>query len=269
MADAVTLLGDHSAAVLRLVTLLSNKRLKIAAPTIMQPSVRSIASEYFEFVRPALEETACRAGLVSEVDTLVQTLVDMASVPLTKHEYYTPLERFRVLILEATLHLMKARGTPRLLLSQTERALLGTLEKMLPGSAKSYEQALRDIAQGTRVSWRGTAAELRDVLREVIDHLAPDEQVRVSEGFQLETGLTGPSQTQKVRFILKARRTGRAAIQTAQGTLQTVDEAVATLARTTYTRGSASAHTSPPNTEIRNLKRYVDALLAELLEIAL
>ena len=118
---------------------------------------------------------------------------------------------------------MKARGVPRLLLSQTERGILRTLEIMLPGSAKSYEQALRDIAQGGRVSWRGTAAELRDVLREVMDRLAPDERVKAAPGFQVEHDQKGPTQKQKVRFILKARRTVSAAIDTAQGTLQTVD----------------------------------------------
>lgn len=101
-----------------------------------------------------------------------------------------------------------------------------------------------------------------------MDHLAPDAQVVNSPGFQPETGRKDPTQKQKVRFILKARRSGSTAIETAEGTLQTVDEAVAALARTTYTRGAASTHTSPEAGEIRKLKRYVDALLAELLEIA-
>jgi hypothetical protein len=40
------------------------------------------------------------------------------------------------------------------------------------------------------------------------------------------------------------------------------------LARTTYTRGAVSTHTATSGAEIRNLKRYVEALLAELLEIS-
>ena len=200
------------------------------------------------------------------MDAEVQTLVDLATDEYDKGDFIVPLERLRALALQATVHLMKARGTPRLLLSQTEHAILKTLEKMLPGSAASYEQALRDIAQGGRVSWRGTAAELRDVLREVMDHLAPDDKV-VAAGFLPEEGQRTPTQKQKVRYILKARRTGSAAIETAQGGLQTVEASVAALARTTYTRGAASAHTSPEAGEIRKLKRYIDALLAELLEI--
>lgn len=105
---------------------------------------------------------------------------------------------------------MKARGSPRLILSQTERAIVETLGRMLPPSSASYEQALRDIAQGGRVSWRGTATELREVLRELIDHLAPDDTVLASPGSQLEQGQRSPTQKQKVRFILRARRSSSA-----------------------------------------------------------
>ncbi len=162
---------------------------------------------------------------------------------------------------------MKSRGT-RLVLSQTERTILETLNAMLPASAASYEQALRDITQGGRASWRGTATELRETLRDVMDHLAPDESVRTTPGFKLEADQIGPTQKQKVRYILRARRSSSAALAVAEASLDTVEEAVAVLARSTYRRSSASTHAGTTGTEIRNLKRYVDALLAELLEIS-
>jgi hypothetical protein len=139
---------------------------------------------------------------------------------------------------------------------------------MLPLASASYEQALRDIAQSTRVSWRGTAGELREVLRELIDHLAPDKTVMSSDGFHLEQDLTKPTQKQKVRYILRARRTGSAALAVVEDAVANVDESVATLVRSTYNRGSASTHALTSSAEVRNLKRYVDAVLAELLEIS-
>jgi hypothetical protein len=162
---------------------------------------------------------------------------------------------------------MKARGARRLVLSQTERAILDTLGKMLPVAAASYEQALLDIAQGKRVSWRGSASELREVLREVIDYLAPDDKVLASPGFQPEPERKLPTQRQKVRYILRARKSNSASVGVAEDSLDTVDESVAVLARSAYQRGSASTHATAGASEIRNLKRYVDALLAELLEI--
>jgi hypothetical protein len=109
---------------------------------------------------------------------------------------------------------------------------------------------------------------LREVLREVIDHLAPDDKVLAAPGFQLEPEQRTPTQKQKVRFILRARRNSSAAVSVAEASLETVDEAVASLARSTYRRGSVSTHMPTTVTEIRSLKRYVDALLAELLEIS-
>lgn len=163
---------------------------------------------------------------------------------------------------------MKARGSPRLVLSQTERAILDTLGKMLPKTAASYEQALLDIAHGQRVSWRGTGTELREVLREVVDHLAPDDKVIAAPGFQLDQEQKGPTQKQKVRFILRARKSASTAVAVAETSLATVEESIANLARSTYQRGSVSTHAATNASEVRNLKRYVDALLAELLELA-
>jgi hypothetical protein len=268
MADALTVLDELSVQITDLTSNLSNKRLKLASSARTQPTVKPMAVAYFEFVRPELESANCRTGLIAEFDAVIQGLIDLASDSREKTYFFGPLKEIRALVLECTIHLMKARGVPRLLLSQTERGILTTLERMLPNTADSYEQVLRDIAHGARVSWRGTAAELREVLREVMDHLAPDDKVTASQGYQQEAGRFGPTQKQKVRFILKARRTGSVAIDTAESTLQTVDESVAALARTTYTRGAASTHTAPEAGEIRKLKRYVDALLAELLEVA-
>jgi len=198
---------------------------------------------------------------------VLQQILRLATAPREKEAYSGQIAELRPYLLEATIDLMKARGSPRLILSQTERAIVETLGRMLPSSSASYEQALRDIAQGGRVSWRGTATELREVLREVMDHLAPDDKVLASTGFQLEPGQLTPTQKQKVRFILRARRSSSAAVSVAQASLETVEGAVATLARSTYQRGSVSTHTASSGAEIRSLKRYVDALLAELLEI--
>jgi len=76
-----------------------------------------------------------------------------------------------------------------------------------------------------------------------------------------------PTQKQKVRFILRARRSSSAVVAVAEASLATVDEAIAALARSIYQRGSASTHVATSGSEIRNLKGYVDALLVELLEV--
>jgi hypothetical protein len=106
------------------------------------------------------------------------------------------------------------------------------------------------------------------IIRKCIADLAPDAQVMASPGFQVDKGQLRPTQTQKVRFFLGARRSSSKAIAVAEGSLHIVDEAVASFARMTYSRSSVSTHTATDANEVRYLKRYVDALLAELLEIS-
>jgi hypothetical protein len=266
MNDALTSLDRISEECAKLAKSIAGIRAKSIPPQSVQPIARGIARTYFESIRPELIVLQNRAGLVEEIDFVLQGILALASAPREKEAYLGHIGELRPYLLEATIGLMKARGT-RLVVSQSERAIVDTLSKMLPGSSASYEQVLRDIADGYRISWRGTAGELREVLREVIGHLAPDDKVLASQGFQLEQGQSGPTQRQKVRFILRARRSPSAAVTVAEGTLETVDAMVADLARSTYQLGSVSTHMPSTGSEIRRLKRYVDALLAELLEI--
>lgn len=267
MADALDALDEISAHIAALADTVTSGRSKLIPVSVVQPIARSIATVYFESVRTDLQRVQSRNGLVEEIDFVVQAILQLATTSSERQAYVGQIREVRPCLLEATIDLMKARGTPRLVLSQTERTILETLAAMLPSTAASYEQALRDITQGVRVSWRGTATELREALREVMDHLAPDDKVMTAPGFQLEPKQTRPTQKQKVRFILRARRSSGAAVAVAEASLATIDEAVAVLARSAYERGSASTHLGTSGKEIKNLKRYIDALLAELLEI--
>ena len=267
MADPLESLDAMTGHVTALETAVKAGRSKHVTPSAVQPIARAIAKTYFESVRSDLEAVQNRSGLIEEIDFVVQAILQLATSARERRVYLGQVTELRPYLLEATVDLMKARGSPRLVLSDVERAILATLTVMLPGTAASYEQALRDIAQGARVSWRGTATELRETLREVMDHLAPDDKAMAVMGFQLESGQSKPTQKQKVRFILRARRSSSTAVAVAEASLETVDETVANLARSTYQRGSASTHVGTSGREIRNVKRYIDALLAELLEI--
>jgi hypothetical protein len=268
MADALEALDEMTRHTAVLSRAANSGRSKYLAVSDAQPVARAIARIYFESIRSDLDAVKDRAGLVEEIDFVVQQLLQLATGSREKQAYIGQLNELRPYLLEATVDLMKSRGAGRLVLSQTERAILDTLAALLPPCAASYEQALRDIAQGARVSWRGTATELRETLREVIDHLAPDDKVSATPNFQLEAGQSRPTHKQKVRYILRARRSPGAAVAVAEVSLDTVEEAVAALARSTYQRGSASTHVGTTGREIKSLKRYVDALLAELLEVS-
>jgi hypothetical protein len=138
--------------------------------------------------------------------------------------------------------------------------------KILPSAAISYQQVIADISN-SRVSYKGSIAELREVLREVLDYLAPDVDVLTVPGFKLEKDRSGPTMKQKVRFILKNRKKTASAIDAPENAAALVDEGIAKLARATYDRGSLSAHTTASREEAMSIKRYLDSVLCELLEI--
>jgi predicted pPIWI-associating nuclease len=149
----------------------------------------------------------------------------------------------------------------------TEQQLIDTLAGILPATAQSYEQVLFDLGGPPRRSYRGVAHELREVLRETLDHFAPDADVMAEPGFKLEKGTFGPTHRQKASYILRKRRLSREAIRAPELAVSMVEELGASFARSTYTRGAISAHRATSRPEVRKLKGYVDAVLAEILEI--
>jgi len=116
-------------------------------------------------------------------------------------------------------------------------------------------------------SFRGTAVELREAFRETLDQLAPDDAVTGQDGFALEKGQTKPTMKQKVRFILRSRRKGSTQRALAEKSLELVETLSGEIARAFYDRASLSAHVQTTRDEVLQLKRYVDTLLFDLLEI--
>jgi hypothetical protein len=149
----------------------------------------------------------------------------------------------------------------------TERRIIDTLANVLPAAAASYEQSLVDLGGAPRRSYRGVAHEIREVLRETLDYLAPDADVMAEANFKLEKGTTRPTQRQKALYVLRKRRLSREATRAPELAVSMVDELGAAIARSAYTRGAMSAHGFSSAQEVRQLKMYVDAVLAELLEI--
>jgi hypothetical protein len=151
--------------------------------------------------------------------------------------------------------------------SETDEKILRTLGDLVPSAAQSYRQALLDLADAKRVSFRGAAHELRESLREVLDHLAPDAEVLKSPGFKLEKERPKPTMKQKVRFIFRARERSATESAAPEDAASTIDALVADMTRSTYDRGSLSAHTERGKKSVEQLKRYVDVIFHDLLEL--
>jgi hypothetical protein len=158
-------------------------------------------------------------------------------------------------------------ASPRTSHSEAEQKILSDLTNRLPSAALSYRQALSDLSDVERVSFRGTAHELREAVREVLDQLAPDEKVLNAPGFRLERDRTKPTMKQKVRFIFKDQQRSLTESGPAENAVDAIAETVASMARSTYERGSMSAHTEQTKAEVLKVKRYVEAVLHDILEV--
>jgi len=229
---------------------------------------RQVVRDYFRVVRPQL--STARVSVADDIDGLFQMLLQLANKRSARSAYIVLFRKLNALRAQAEIEYEKQAsaivGPATFALDATELAIVGRLSGMLPAASVGYQQAISDLQAGDRLSWRGTAAELREVARETLDHLAPDADVMAAPGFKLEADQLRPTQTQKMRYIVRKRRLPEGAQKVPEDVVKLI-ETTASFARSTYSRGATATHASPGRGEVRQLKRYVDALLCELLEI--
>jgi hypothetical protein len=143
--------------------------------------------------------------------------------------------------------------------------IIRRLDALVPSAALSYKQAIFDLKDDGRVSFRGPALELREALREILDNLAPDSEVTAAPEYVQEKDRTGPTMKQKVRFIMK-KKGKRSSSDAPELAVATFEEAIAGLTRAVYERSSKATHVAGERQTVVQLRRYVVAILHEILE---
>ena len=235
-------------------------------------AARALVQSWFREVRASLRDRGVPESLLQDIDSGMQDLLRYAQVRTRTENYASLLRTLKIQIDDLEVEIEVAFGESILEghavgLSDFELRLLETLEGLVPRSALSYRQAIQDIEDNSRVSYRGTANELRAVLWDVLERLAPDEIVIKAEGFEFEKGRDAPTQKQKARFILRSRL-GSSARKTPEITIDLIEERVGALSRAVYDRSSVSTHVATSRAELVQVKMYLDTLLSELLEVS-
>jgi hypothetical protein len=237
----------------------------------LKGEVREVVDGYFRSDRPILLKRFRDEAIFAPIDEAMQELLRFAQRRTTVSRYGVLLNQLEHTWADLEVNTIKLFGDLTVgevaELTPHEHAILETLKKLLPSAAASYQQVLEDLGVDQKLSWRGTAAELREALREVLDHLAPDAEVKASPGFKLEQGASGPTMKQKTRFILRSRRRSENARATVEDAVEVVEEKVGALVRSVYSRSSGTVHAGATKAEVLSAKRFVDTVLAELLEI--
>lgn len=236
-------------------------------------AVMTLATRYFEDVRASLVDTLDEQELIRSLDDNWQTLVRLAHGNNKRSSYVREMADLSKALKQASVAMLSKAVDPtgsgvESKLSTAEQQLIATLEDLLPTAAASYRQGLLDLHGTTRLSYRGTASEFREALRETLDHLAPDVDVESQPGFRFDGDRKTPTMKQKVRFVMRLRGRSSGQVAVTEKSVSGVEDLTGDVLRATYDRASLATHLETTRAEVLRIKRYVDTVMFDLLEIA-
>ena len=233
--------------------------------------LRTLVEDYFNAIRPCFMGASEQYQDVVDVDDLMQKLLVLCHKRGSVNRYKTLLSKARkgLIALDSrlvALPLPRSDENPHPD-NSVDLMIIDTLNLIVPSAALSYQQALQDIQTDKRLSWRGPATDLREALRETLDHLAPDSDVTGMPGYKQSPDINGPTMKQKVRFIMKSRSITRALSAPAETAIELVESAVGSFVRSVNTRANVSIHTPTDKAEVIRIRDFVRVVFCELLEV--
>jgi hypothetical protein len=239
-----------------------NKQVFSAA---MKERAKQIVDRYFREAREQLLIDGITE--LASIDAAMQHLLEISQKNSAVATYRGNIKALQTNFQDIEKQILLLQKSTKSDLDPVDRLIVTTLSGVLPSAARSYEQAVLDLKSNDRLSWRGPATDLRESLRETLDHLAPDRDVTTEGGFKLEKDRSGPTMKQKVRHILKKRGLAKTAIDAPESATEAVDELVGTFIRGVYSRSSVSTHTPTDKNEVLRIRDWVRVAMSELLQL--
>lgn len=234
----------------------------------LRREAQRVAEQYFRQVKPLFDPTGM-PETEHMLDLAFATILELSQNRNAATSYRKQISVIQKCIPKVSSYIVVNPGGAKQGTNHDadDAKIVATLENLIPTAALSYRQALVDLADPNRISFRGAAAEMREALRETLDHLAPDKEVEAVKGYAHEKDRTKPTMKQKVRFILKARGQSKSASEVPEQTVRTVDELIATLTRSVYEKSSVATHVATERKTVQQLKRYIATILHEILSL--
>ncbi len=230
--------------------------------------IRSLVKYYFEVFRQTYIKTGRSESELLKLDSLMQGLLRYAQRYTTVSKYLKILKKIFTILNELEIKSTASMPESDIFDKRGYQDIIGTLSKIAPSAAQSFEQGLKDLQDDSRISWRGTVVEFRESLREVLDILAPDKEVKKQSWFRMEPNAKGPTMKQKVIFILKARQTPTKQREVLTNAIEIIEECLGKFVRSVYELCSAGVHIPISRDEAIRVRKYVILVLSELLEIS-
>lgn len=237
--------------------------------TSQRELLRALVVKYFDEIRPIVIGASEIDQDVGAVDDDMQKLLKLCHKRGSVNAYKQLLTKIRksLIILDARVVTTTTANSKAHNENHIDSQIIQTLESIVPSAALSYRQALADLQQENRMSWRGPATDLRESLRETLDYLAPDKDVTKMPGYKQVKDTNGPTMKQKVYYILKNRGASKSHSAPAEAAIESIENAVGSFVRSVYTRSSVSTHTPTEKTEVTRIRDFVRVVLCELLEV--
>lgn len=263
---------ENVRALKRLVNSLEIELKRIKSTQIKKGKVKDLSKEIIDFffreVRQPLEEVEWEEETY-KLSNLMEDLLDLLQKSGSTNKYRKIVKDINKLLLTAEkIYLFSySNPKPQSKVNITDLAILTTLKQMLPSAHDSYKQALFDIDNSNRDSWRGTATDMREALREVLDYLAPNIDVMSQQHFKLEKNMTEPTMKQKVKFVLSNRNLHKNAIDSSSQLIELIETITGSFVRSVYNRANVSTHIKTELEEVKKLRNYIRLCFCELLSI--
>jgi len=234
---------------------------------VLRGRVQRLVDTYFTSVRPGIVGNETQLEALREAETGLQELLSLSHGRSLVSKYKRVLKTVRetLVAFDGVVTAQPASQTNKV--SDVDKTIIATLTNLVPSAALSYCQAITDLQAEHRFSWRGPATDLREALRETLDHLAPDVEVAKGDGFKLEADAKGPTMKQKVRHILRKRGVSKTLTSAPESAAESVEAAIGGFVRSVYTRSNVSTHTPTDKSEVLRVRDWVRVSLCELLEI--
>ena len=149
-------------------------------------------------------------------------------------------------------------------LTSMQKQISDALKDISPELNNSFVQVISDLHENKRISWAGTAHELREIISNTLRILAPNELITKEDWYNREKDSEGPTQKQRVKYILRQKGAGKREGDVIEQ-IVTIDDLIQDLVRSVYNRASDAAHRFKSREEIKKILRYFEAFISDLL----
>lgn len=227
--------------------------------------VRAVVTTWFQACKPyALIQGLSDSNIAAVDEPLDQCL--KLTFTRSKRKVYSRCLRAACRAFQQNILYPLSLQPPRGALTVTANEVYARLNKVAVSLAESYRQVHADLADKSRISFRGTAGELRETLRELLELLAPDEKVKAQSWYSAVEGRKDPTHQQRAKYVLEQRGSGSKPLEVANRAVSLIEDGLSKLVRDMYSRTSAAAHTGKDIEEVQRMLRHFDALVYDLCE---